>query len=449
MCTDTTKQETPELSEVSITFDFVEATTHFRAGVVTHQNISYLGAFRQPGDRGKYFLVESDFSGTPTEASDVLQSQSDGSRNIYMGTQDGTRIDFDTSNKNDQNFISALGAANSNQTEDVVDWVRSSRFGLASTGISKQKLGAIVSSTSAVIGEPGLPVYFDHLSAADKLLINDFIAEHQDRPIVSMVGAKDGMLHGFRAVPNDTDDPLHGSEAWAYIPSYIAQNLSSDHASDNPRSYPDGSPTVSDIIVGQGNNREVKTVAIVASGHGGRGIMALDITETIDVTTGAVLGPQPMWEVSPQNGKMPDAGFSFTKPVIGRAEIDGVEKFIAVMGTGQDNTSPSTEISKGRTVVGIDIEDGSLLWRAQAACPLTSDVMVYSEQIGSRATSGPEQEDGFINFAVFADECGYMYRINPAQDLRPSGAHTPDQVGWIDTSEDFDVAADALSLIHI
>jgi hypothetical protein len=75
----------------------------------------------------------------------------------------------------------------------------------------------------------------------------------------------------------------------------------------------------------------------------------------------------------------------------------------------------SADASKGKVVAGYNLETGVLLWRFEMACALTSDVVVVeTDDLGE---AGEPTIDGFADRAVFADSCGYVYKIDPGQNL--------------------------------
>ncbi|MBL4635649.1 MAG: hypothetical protein JKY56_17445, partial [Kofleriaceae bacterium] len=164
--------------------------------------------------------------------------------------------------------------------------------------------------------------------------------------------------------------------------------------------YPDGSPTVGDVIL---NDGDVHTVLIAGGGNGSRGFYALDITDST-VGSGPSFGPTPLWQIIPGDS---DAGQALSKPVIARVDIGGTSKFIAILATGPAPSAPL----KGREVIGVDIDDGTILWKFQTMCPVTSDIVAFEtdDEIGTGI-------DGLIDRAVFADECGNVYKIDPGQN---------------------------------
>ena len=416
MCSSSNHTQTPVLTSIEATFDFTEATEHYRAGVVVNDGVSYLGAFRQPGDRGRFYAVNAGLDQTYWDAAAKLDAMSDSARNLYTVHVDtGERLDFETDGSSvDVGLIATLGAADATSAAEVVQWTRSARFGVGNTGIALSKLGAVETSTPAVLTRPGLPVWYIFAPSAQRQQVDIFLQEQANRFNLVMFGSKDGMLHALHTRPSDISNPKNGQEAWGFLPTWVATELVADYSASlggdlMVSAYPDGSPTLADVAAANG---DLSTIAIVAGGNGGRSISVLDVTETVDSDTDTVLGPTPLWSATPGGAS---AGQAYSKVAVGRAEIDGEARFISIAATGTaaDDTTPPFE--RGRIVVGYDALTGEELWKFQTLCPVTSDITVFETDDDLEA--GPPEIDGFIDRAVFADRCGYVYKLDPARDL--------------------------------
>jgi hypothetical protein len=174
--------------------------------------------------------------------------------------------------------------------------------------------------------------------------------------------------------------------------------------------YPDGSPTLFDYY----NGATAKTVAMVSEGFGGRNFSVIDVTQTVDPVSGVVSGPTPMW-----NAGETTAGMAFAKPILARVQIASTERFLAIAASGYDandslHQSPDPS-AKGRIVTAYDVADGTVLWRFQAKCAVSSELTAF--ETDDTLETGSPVLDGYIDRVVFADSCGYVYKLNPAQDL--------------------------------
>jgi type IV pilus assembly protein PilY1 len=416
MCSGNNKTTSPTISGMTAKFQYTEATEHYRGGTTVNDGIAYLGAFRQPGDRGKFYAINAGLSQTYWEAASKLDNNTnDSERRLYTAHRDtGERLDFSTSNASDIGLQATLGAANAAEAADLVAWVRSARFGVGNAGISLSKLGAIETSTPAILTPPGLPTWYLFAPSAQRAKVDQFIAANASRPPLVLFGSRDGIVHALHTRPTDITNSLNGKEAWGYIPPHVAGGLLADYSNSIGTtminsSYPDGSVTLADVHDADG---EMLTLAIIAAGNGGDSIAAFDVTRTIDPSNGTVLGPTPLWSAIPGGSA---AGHAFSKVAVARVEIANETRFIAIAGTGMDFADTTPPFEYGRTVVAYDALTGEELWKFQTRCPLTSDISVFETR--DDLEPGSPSIDGYIDRAAFADACGYVYKVDPARDL--------------------------------
>lgn len=414
MCSNSYKTQTPQLIDLDMTFDYAKATEHYRAGVVVNDGVAYVGAFRQPGDRGHFYALNAGLTKTYWDAADKLDAMSDTERKIYTATDTGSpaRLDFESFNASDTNLQTLMQTSDPTQTAAVIDWARSGRFGIGNQGIALSRLGSVETSTPAIIPPPGLPLWYAYASATEKTKVDTFIANNATRPTFAMFGSKDGMVHAVRNNPTNITDPENGKEAWAFVPPKVASTLLADYSnslgtSNKATNYPDGSPTAVDVKLGDG---EYHTVAIVGGGNGNKSFVGLEIGDSI-ATGGTVNGPTPLWSKTPGGN---NAGQAFSKSAVARVKIGGQDYFQAIFGTGiafDDLTAP---YAKGKVIQAFDIATGQLMWRFRTKCPLTSDIVAV-ETDDDNEPGNPEL-DGYIDRVIFSDSCGYVYKVDPAKN---------------------------------
>jgi len=425
MCSNTARTVTPTISAIAINFDYTPAEKHFRGGVVVDNGVAYVGAFRQPGDRGDFYAANAGLTHTYWDAAVKLDAMNDSARHIYtVSSSGGQRLDFNSSAASSAALRETLGVASEDQALAVIAWQRSARFGLTGGGYIKTKMGAVETSTPAVLSPPTRPLWYPYLTRRGQQEIDAFIDKEKNRPVIVMFGSKDGPLHAVRSDPAHIDSAESGTEVWAYMPARVAVRLVADRASGVISTFVDGSPTLADVRLSDG---KFHTVAIVPGGSGSSAVFALDVTDTLNGTSGAVSGPTPLWETLPGDDLV---GAGQAKPAVARVRIGGAEHFIAILATGPARDNPSKPYTKGRDVVAIDIATGQRVWRFRTACPVTGDPVVF-ETDDEAEPSGAEL-DGFIDRVVLADSCGYVYKVDPGVSLTGSGAAD----GWID-SRDF------------
>jgi hypothetical protein len=422
MCSNSNHTTTPRLGGITAKFDYTLAKEHYRSGIVVSDGIAYVGAFNQPGDRGRFYAINAGLDSVLWDAAVKLDALADSSRKIYtaLNTVPQVRVDFSITSAANLLLQTLLTTPGLTSTSDLISWVRSARFGVGNSSISLTKLGAVETSTPAVLTKPGRPSWYSYGSGPERAQIDAFVAANADRVPLVMFGSKDGMLHAVYTLPSNQSDTRNGREAWGYIPPTIAAGMLADFnstlnataaATDGLNhtvvaSYPDGSPTLLDYRTSSG----FKTIALISEGNGGKAFSVIDVTRTVDPSTGTVLGPTPMWSATPGLG---EAGQSYAKPTVARVKIGGAERYAVITGTGVDYTDLLG--LKGRTVSAYDLANGTLLWKFQAKCPVTSDVSAFeTDDTGEPASPAL---DGFIDRIVFADKCGYVYKLDPGADL--------------------------------
>jgi len=418
LCTNTLHTLTPQISEVKVKFDYTVAAKHYRAGVVVNHGVAYVGGFEQPGDNGHFYAINAGLDTPYWDAAEKLDGMADNARKIYTTAPDGTtRLTFDAAGSLTPELQATLGVATAAEALDVVTWQRSARFGIGATS----KLGSILTSTPAVLGPPVRPYYYNQVPPSEKSKIDSFINTYQNRPQLILFGSKDGAIHAIQndlttITANDTGQGSdNGKESWAFIPHRVANGFLADKTNSTNDSYPDGSPTLADVKIGT----EYKTIAIIGSGNGGKSFVALDITDTKGPSS--VSGPIPLWDYVPGGG---NAGQATSKASVIRVKIGIEEHFLAILATGVSYDNMTPPYAKGLDVEAVDIATGTRMWRFRAQCPVSTDVIAF--ETDDTAEPGTPSIDGYIDRVAFADLCGNIYKIDPAQDLPGNAADE----GW-------------------
>jgi type IV pilus assembly protein PilY1 len=203
---------------------------------------------------------------------------------------------------------------------------------------------------------------------------NDFRSstEYQERVPLLVVGANDGMLHGFNA---DVTSPDGGEELFAYVPSSIMGNLYELTLPDyEHRYYVDGTPRVSDAWLG--GTLGWRTLAVGTTGAGGRSVFALDVTDPSSVGEDDVL-----WEFS-----HPDLGVTRQQPVI--VPLANGE-FGVVVTSGYDTADEGGKIWILNAATGRPIETFELDDSGELGQPLVVDL--NRDRIVDRIYVGDDQ----------------------------------------------------------
>lgn len=150
---------------------------------------------------------------------------------------------------------------------------------------------------------------------------------YQARKPLIVVGANDGMLHGFDASISDDPSLNGGKELFAYVPDSVISNLTAlTEPNYSHRYYVDGTPRVSDVWLGASTGW--KTMVVGSTGAGGKSIFALDITDPSNMTNSKV-----MWEF-----RHPKMGYTLGQPAL--VALPSGE-FGVIVSSGYHDTDPT------------------------------------------------------------------------------------------------------------
>lgn len=221
---------------------------------------------------------------------------------------------------------------------------------------------------------------------------------YQNRTPMVIVGANDGMLHGFDARVSDTPDSNGGNELFAYVPNSVFSNLINltDPAYSH-RYYVDGTPRVSDVWIGG----SWKTMVVGTTGAGGKSIFALDVTDPSSMNASKV-----MWEFS-----HPEMGYTMGQPALVALPDD--ERFGVIVSSGYHDNAPQN----GKVWI-LDAADGSII--REIELPSTGN-------LGSPLASDTDF-DMVADRVYVADTQGNVWRIDMS-DSNPSGWGIPKTLG--------------------
>jgi Tfp pilus tip-associated adhesin PilY1 len=257
-------------------------------------------------------------------------------------------------------------------------------------------LGDIFHSNALFVGSP--TTILAHEDGYD-----GFLSAYGQRDRVVYAGANDAVLHAFDAGawwdPHDPSafNPGTGDELFGYVPGLLLPLVKQTPKTVDifgKRLVPgfvDGSTVAADAWLGDGTGTDVTkeatewaTVLLSAYREGGRGYLALDVTDPAAV--GPPHGPYPklLWEFT--DGKM---GQSWSRPVITRVKIRGggagdhcgwddgdgncVERWVAIFGAGHEPNNDPNDSSyladhtnaawsnRGKALFMLDLHTGDIL----------------------------------------------------------------------------------------
>jgi type IV pilus assembly protein PilY1 len=253
---------------------------------------------------------------------------------------------------------------------------------------------AIVSPTPVVGGSPVLQEFTEATNLGYGAFHNSPAMLARFKRIYA--AANDGMVHSIRddiEAANGTTF-LAGSEAWAYIPSFLIRNSTAYVASiaaltyeegGNPpfqhHYYVDATPKPFPVDFNSCNTNlactpDWHTVLVGGLGKGGQGFYALDVTtpfnphETPTALDKTNAGANLLWEVT--NGSplgsggntdgvaLSSMGYSYQRPLITKTRAHG---WVAVLTSGYNNLAPDLAGGDGGNhLYFVDIKTGKKLW---------------------------------------------------------------------------------------
>ncbi|TBU92953.1 pilus assembly protein [Phytopseudomonas dryadis] len=297
-------------------------------------------------------------------AASKLNAQTESSRKIFTSTPlvaaantangsistSATAFTWNTLNTAQRNLLATAAERTANNTATAqtrLNYLRGDRS-LERTDSDQTKafrqrggrLGDIINSDPQYIANQdfGYTRLTGSSWAAARSAYATFRSNNAARPPMVVVGANDGMLHGFNA--SLAENGNGGEELFAFIPNGVFANLINlTDPNYSHRYYVDGTPRISDAWIGNA----WKTIVAGTTGAGGRSVFALDITDPSNMSATKFL-----WEFT-----HPDMGYTIGQPAI-VALPNG--KFSVVVTSGYRSTQQNNA-----KIWFLDAADGSVM----------------------------------------------------------------------------------------
>ncbi len=262
-------------------------------------------------------------------------------------------------------------------------------------------LGPIVNSTPLYVpnGENAAGVrtfnFSDSLESRSYSAFVENVASR--RPPLVLVGANDGMLHGFNA----GDGSRGGREEFAYVPNIVYDKLA---AYSDPgfqyAAFVDGPMVFQDAFV----DNAWRTLLVGGLRTGGQGYFALDIsnagTSFLDADELA------LWEFTDQQDA--DLGYSFGEAQIVRSNNNG--RWVVLVPSGYNSTEDDGNRGTGRAYLFVlDAEDGSIISKIEVG---TGDDDLDEPNGLSSVAAITVDDDINVEYAYAGDLKGRMWKFD-------------------------------------
>lgn len=302
-------------------------------------------------------------------------------RNLWTGTTSGA-AQFTKANLTDTTPLGHIRTGANNVgvateiTDDLVNYLRGDSSKESSDGFRPRKtvtladnsvktnvLGSMINSVPLFLKGTNfdnrfLPAKVNGVSTGSGTY-GQFVTKKRQRAGLVVIGANDGMVHGFRA----TD----GVEMFGYIPQAVRTGVShTKSTSDNlfgmarladpnyeHQFYMDGQLVEGDVSYCSGDSCTWKNIVVAAAGGGAKTLVALDLTTDFakdSSTQPAFFGSSNrLWEFGPDDN---DLGYVISSPEIGMLPSG---EWAVVFGNGYDSKSGTA------TLFIVNAKTGSLI----------------------------------------------------------------------------------------
>lgn len=194
-------------------------------------------------------------------------------------------------------------------------------------------LGDIVNSSPVYVGSGGRYVR----DGAEAAVYDTYRRSRAAMRPMIYVGANDGMVHGF--------DAATGNEVFAYVPALVADRLAALPEQGYVHQYSvDGPLVAGDVYYGGG----WKTLLLGGLGAGGKGLFALDVSDTATFTE-AQAARVVRWEID--GASEAAIGHVFHAPQLVKMRNG---RWMALLGNGYNSSTGTAQL------LAIDVENGQV-----------------------------------------------------------------------------------------
>ena len=310
--------QTPTITGVGdVSYTYVTATNHFRAGPIAKDGLVYVGAFREPGNAGHFFAISDDdrhdACGTRPTRSDATPPRRGTSTPCERRQRRLELLQRELRRRRAAGTLLVSDAATAAVGGELAG--HSARFGLTSAPRPRRAWKTRRRRCSARRAALLVRRCRRRPRSSEPRLDATCRLRHRAgaRPRRRARRRAARLLHQ----PADAADAKQRhTRRGPSSPTTWPSGCSPTRPPAPSTAYPDGSPTLVNAKI----NGAWRTVAHRRRGQRRPRVFALDVTETVDPQTGAVTGPTPLWQFSDAN-----MGRTYSKPTVVRTKVGGVE----------------------------------------------------------------------------------------------------------------------------
>jgi type IV pilus assembly protein PilY1 len=329
-----------------------------------------------------------DISALAWEAGALLAAKVPSTRNIFTYFS-GASQSFTTSNASITTAM--LGLSTSTDRTKLINYIR------GIDAYDDDLDGNTTENRTAVLGDPfhSTPaLVVPPPGNSSDSTYTAFKTAQASRTKVLIVGANDGMIHGFR----ESD----GQELWGFIPYDEIGNLKNMRPSSVAHVYfVDSSPIVTDVKIGT----TWKTIAVFGERKGGVYYQALDVTDPTN--------PSFLWSFTDTR-----MGETWSEPAIGLVKMsDATVRYVAFVGGGYNSSSNN---STGKAVFAINLADGTKLWQYYNTGSGSNDDRKMNFSIAGSPVAIDLDGDGDTDRVYVADVGGQVWKFDVSANGSPT-----------------------------
>lgn len=296
------------------------------------------------GTIGSVAWRTSDSGTFPTPAERRIFTYNDDAS--FTGSR-GQTLAWSNLNAAQQASLTKAGEADNTNALKRLSWLRGGSDGAAlEAPYADQRLrtrssllGDIVNSDPVFVGQQNNGYNVPNDATRDDEPADSYLAYVEgkaDRDAFLVVGANDGMLHGF--------DAATGVESFAYVPASVFRKrtispgatpglLELTESNYSHKFYVDGSFGLGDLY-----DSAWKTYLVGSLGYGGRGIFALDMTDR-DFGVADIKWEHTAPDSNQSTDQWNDLGYQFGEPTVARVLVGQSDRYVTIFGNGYDSNA--------------------------------------------------------------------------------------------------------------